>query len=524
MRGTGMPVFSRDAVLSAVVTPPLLIAFRVDASSLIGSGHVMRCLSLAMVLLKRGASVVMISRALPVALNNLCESRGVRVLNLPTSPGADLAGRLIQGNANLAIQQADADATIQLLGKSRASWMVVDHYGIDHQWHSILRPHVGRIAVIDDLADRNHDCDLLIDANLLANSERRYVGRTSGVSRFCTGPRYAMLRPEFAQKAQETKRDFRKIRRILVTFGGFDVANHTKLALQALEYIGFSGAVDVVVAAGHPDLQELTALADRHSRWTVHIQAANMAELMASADFAIGAGGTTTYERACLGLPSLAICAAENQRAQLQHAAAAGILTNYPAERLSVEHLSQAILNHIGSPERLMAQSQKGQHLVDGRGAERVVKVLLADGPITVRPATPLDAMTVLDWRNAEVVRKFSGDSALIPAASHADWFAKRLASEACVMLIGQCRGEDCGTVRFDIEDETATVSIFLSPSFMGRGIGLGLLLIAERHLVNRSPEVKVCVARVSPANIASQAMFSAAGYDQAEGQWSKRI
>ena len=501
-----------------------VIAFRVDASPVIGSGHVMRCLSLARALMNRGASAIFVTRAIPAPLRVLSEALGVKIAPMPATEPSEFNSDLAHGHWLGAAPEDDAAATLHALGKVSPAWLIVDHYGIDAHWHSFLRPHVQRIAVIDDLADRNHDCDVLIDANLSAVSERRYLTRTAETTALCLGPRYAMLRPEFAAKARELLRSFGEVGRILVSFGGFDVANHTKISLQALEHCGFEGCVDVVVGQGHPEVQELTTMVGAKSNWSLHVQTLRMADLMASADFAIGAGGTTVYERACLGLPSLAICAAGNQRAQLQHAEAAGILTNVSPDSFSVEALSKAIMGMISVPDRLLEQSRKGSELVDGLGADRIAKLLMADGPITVRPAAIGDALTVLEWRNTEAVRMFSGDAAVIATQDHMVWFAKHLLSETCITLIGQCEGEDCGVARFDIEGETATVSIFLAPAFMGRGIGLNLLLVAERKLVGRLPKVKSCIGRVSAGNTASASMFFSAGYDQVEGLWCKRV
>lgn len=191
---------------------------------------------------------------------------------------------------------------------------MVDSYALDHKWEKFLRPHVNKIMVIDDLANRAHDCDLLLDQNYYRDIEHRYDGLLPLTCRKLLGPEYALLRPEFHQAKKNLRKRDGKIRRILVFFGGSDPSNETKKALQAIKLLNRPEiAVDVVVGAGNPHREEIKQICSEMPNTTYYCQVENMAELMAAADLAIGAGGVTTWERLYLELPTIAIAVAENQ-------------------------------------------------------------------------------------------------------------------------------------------------------------------------------------------------------------------
>jgi UDP-2,4-diacetamido-2,4,6-trideoxy-beta-L-altropyranose hydrolase len=288
------------------------VVVRADASVAIGTGHVMRCLTLAEVLREHGAEVAFASRDLPGSCCGLVEECGFTLFHLP-------------GDAEIDVNR-DAGITAEYLSCCRPDWLVVDHYGIDAEWERQQRPFVGGIMVIDDLADRKHDCDILLDQNFYDDMESRYDGLIPPGSRLFPGPAYALLRSEFIAARRTLRERDGRVRRILLFFGGTDPTNETGKALAALRTMDrLDIAADVVVGAANPNVTLIRELCSHLPQVSFHLQVNNMAEFMAMADLAIGAGGTTTWERCYLGLPTLIIVVADNQLVSSRMAASAGM-------------------------------------------------------------------------------------------------------------------------------------------------------------------------------------------------------
>lgn len=337
------------------------VLIRTDASVAIGSGHVMRCLTLAAALRARGAEVAFLCRELA---GNLCariEADGFEVLRLPAP---------VDG-------ETDAGQCIGLLGPRRADWMLVDHYALDQRWESALRGHATRIMVIDDLADRAHDCDLLLDQNYFLDQQRRYAGLVPATCTELLGPAYALLRPEFATaRAGLAARDG-SVRRVLVFFGASDEANDTLKALRAIAEAAPSLAVDAVIGVNNPHRDAIRAAAGANVR--CH-DFADMAALMVAADLYIGAAGTTTWERCCLGLPSLVLGIGASQLdaiADLHRAGATEVLG--ASDAVPAAALAEALRQALRAPARLAAYSAASLALVDGRGAQTCCDMLFKE-------------------------------------------------------------------------------------------------------------------------------------------------
>ena len=289
------------------------VAVRVDSSELIGSGHLMRCLTLAERMCFDGADVHFICRDLAGNLNHLIEGRGFALHILPHhTPERSLMGY----EAWLTVvPELDAEETAEVLRAIRpVSRLVVDSYALDASWEQKMRPLASEIFVIDDLANRRHDCDFLLDQNFYRDLQHRYDDLVPEKCKLLLGPRHALLRQEFYEaKARLVPRDG-SLRRILVFYGGSDRTQETEKAIRALAQLQLSPvAVDVVVGASNPRREQIQRLCRRHDFLRYHCQVENMAELMANADLCLGAGGTTTWERCFLGLPTLVTAVAENQ-------------------------------------------------------------------------------------------------------------------------------------------------------------------------------------------------------------------
>jgi UDP-2,4-diacetamido-2,4,6-trideoxy-beta-L-altropyranose hydrolase len=359
------------------------LVFRADSSLDLGAGHIMRCLTLAERLKEGGAAVAFICRDLPGNLMGFMQSRSFEVRSLPIPAAGSSRDRGSHKYAAwLGVDwQEDAAQTAALLerGPEPVDWLIIDHYALDRGWQLRLRPRVRKIMVIDDLANRPHDCDLLLDQNYFANLEHRYDGLAPPHCVTLLGPRYALLRPEFLQARRDLRQRDGKVRRIMIAFGGSDPSNETTKALEAVSRLNRSDiAVDVVVGAANPHRASIEALCTRLPGARLHCQVSYMARLMTEADLAIGAGGTSTWERCCLGLPTLTISIAANQEETTRDLAGAGVSWYLgPKQRVSGDDIYAALVTLMADAGPLASMGERCAALVDGQGAGRVVSTML---------------------------------------------------------------------------------------------------------------------------------------------------
>jgi UDP-2,4-diacetamido-2,4,6-trideoxy-beta-L-altropyranose hydrolase len=285
------------------------VLIRTDASPQIGSGHLVRCLTLADALAARGAHVELACKALPPALAMEAQTHSAQLRYLPDSLD----------------DAADAAALIAAVGNATFDWLVIDHYRLgltfEHQAGQVAR----RRMVIDDLA-RPHDADILLDQNLLPNAAARYAGKVPAHCQMLLGPQYALLRQPFMAARRTLPPSRGPLRRVLVFYGGVDAGNETAKALAALADEQFADlAVDIVLGGANPHIAALQAAHGVRAQWQFHVQTQDMAGLMARADLFLGAGGTVQLERFCLGLPGIVTAVADNQVEAAQWAQKCGL-------------------------------------------------------------------------------------------------------------------------------------------------------------------------------------------------------
>jgi len=497
------------------------VAIRVDASADMGSGHFMRCLALADGLQRRGARVRFISRGLPAHLQGSVRAHGHEFVSIDgvAQPPDDLAHSAWLGTS----QAADAAQTAAAMRDQRWSWLVVDHYALDARWESALRGAAARIFAIDDLADRSHDCDLLLDQNLYADMQTRYAGKVPAAAQLLLGPRHALLRAEFGSLRERAAPRSGPVRRVLIAFGGMDSRNFTACAVAAMSRLAAPHLqVDVVIGASHPRRAEIEATCAAQG-YTCHVQTGQMAELMLAADLAIGAGGGLSWERCCLGLPALAICAAQNQRAQVEHQAEAGLLCAPDMGDDLVAGIELHTRALLGNSLLRSAYSRAGMQAVDGHGVRRVCERMIGDS-LKVRRALPGDCRNVFEWRNDPSIRAVSQHPAELGWPEHERWFAGVLANPDRFLLIGERDGRPVGVVRFDLDGEECEVSIYLVPGTHAAGTGRALLGVAERWMVAERPALRCIRARVLAGNRRSHGLFVSSGYQAESTCYSKRI
>lgn len=355
------------------------VAIRTDASAVIGSGHVMRCLCLADALAARGAKVHFVSRALPGHLHALVTGRGHSLATLPgLAAGANQGSATAEAIWPAPMREQDArDTLMALSSEGTFDWLVVDHYAAGEAWETAMKPLASRRMAIDDLG-RRHDCELLLDQNFYPVDESPYGGKLPSGCRSLVGPAFALLRPEFRAAHERAQARDGAVDRVLVFLGGMDAANVTRTAVRALLAMGKAlPAIDVVIGAAHPARSDIESLCAGLERAQCHVQTSDMAGLCARADLAIGAGGSATWERCAVGLPAVVLAVAENQREITRNAARAGLLyapdEYLPNEEALAIHL-RAVMESSGLRNFI---SGRGLATVDGLGCERVAREML---------------------------------------------------------------------------------------------------------------------------------------------------
>jgi UDP-2,4-diacetamido-2,4,6-trideoxy-beta-L-altropyranose hydrolase len=365
------------------------IVFRTDASLQIGTGHVMRCLTLADALMASGAQCRFICREHPGSLIEQIRGRGFAVFALASErsfdspcPMRDAPGeRDTTHSAWLGADwESDAAQTTAGAGETEVDWLIVDHYALDARWEQALRPACRKLMVIDDLADRPHDCDLLLDQNL-GRDAHDYIQLVPEDCTILAGPRYALLRPEFAALRDYSlrRRAIPQVKHLLIAMGGVDQADATSQVLEAWKGCSLpeDARITVVMGPHAPWVERVRLLASQMPKPTeVKADVQNMAQLMADSDLAIGAAGSTAWERCCLGLPSLIVVLADNQRkgaAALEQSGSAKVLGG----RETMSRTLRSMLSLLAATNELRELSQTSSSITDGQGASRVKAALV---------------------------------------------------------------------------------------------------------------------------------------------------
>jgi UDP-2,4-diacetamido-2,4,6-trideoxy-beta-L-altropyranose hydrolase len=337
---------------------------RADASSYIGYGHIMRCLTLAKELKKEGVNVNFLCREDEGNLIHSIENNNFNVFSLP---GDINAGK-------------DAELTAQIIADKTGNpdFLIVDHYCLDISWEEFIRPYTGRIMVIDDFINRRHDCDIILNQNFGIKAQM-YDNLTPQNCRKLTGSSYILLRNQFREIRKRIKPHSGKISKIFIFLGGADPTNETEKVIEAVKLIkNHEISYIVLVGDSNSHRKEIESICASMPDITFCRQIYDVAGLMAETDFAIGAGGSNTWERCCLGLPSMMIIAAENQRILVENLAEEGIIVNAGwYEDVTASTIASMADEIIADKNKLKDMSRKAMEIVDGEGVSRVVREML---------------------------------------------------------------------------------------------------------------------------------------------------
>src|SRR5215470_17195520 len=480
---------------------------RADANTEIGTGHVMRCIALAQAYRAAGGECSFVSAELPAALARRLEDEQFGNIALAARPGGS----------------ADAQEFGTLADACNPSWLVVDGYHFPQTYYEAVKSFGHRLAVIDDLARLDGACaDIVVRPNpvLSASASIMDQDREDGI---LSGAEYILLRQEFIGN-DGAKQSPQIARRLLVSLGGGDPSNVTATILRGLDAAVVDGGDLIIVAgAANPHVESLLARkAAKQWKTVVKQNVRNMAPLMAWADLAIAAAGGTAWELAVMGVPALLVSLADNQldQARFLHEHRAAIHLG-SAQQLTVEAIARAASSVILDQGLRCEMAQHARKLVDGGGAERVVRAMLnmeaqeAIPVVSIRKADLHDARRIWEWVNDPQVRAMSFSPDTIAWESHLSWMTRKLDDPLCRLYVGlDGRHEPVGEIRFDIrqEDDSATLSIVIDPNLRGKGFGNSLTRTAAYELF-RSTKVSRIEALVKPENASSLSLFRKAGF-----------
>lgn len=360
-----------------------MVDFRVDASIEIGTGHVMRCLTLAKALGNLGVRCRFICRLHDGNMLDEITAHGFTTLALPTlrSDATTTGGTFAHAGWLATTAEQDALETLDVIKPDLPDWVVVDHYGIDRAWEVVVGAAGIKVLVIDDLADRPHHCDVLLDHGL-DHGTAEYSHLVTRQTKCLFGPKYALLRPQFAEirASSLARRQTPSFNHIIISMGGVDKDNVTGRFLSAVAGKTWAEHIKMTVVMGPqaPWLEEVRAqAANMRDRVKVLVGTNRMAELMHDADLAIGGAGTSSWERCCLGLPSIVLVLAENQKkvaTSLERAGAAWVAKSLPdiTAYIAFYHSNPAALGDLAEMSRKAAQ------ITDGRGAAKVASFIVS--------------------------------------------------------------------------------------------------------------------------------------------------
>ncbi|MGB0936182.1 MAG: UDP-2,4-diacetamido-2,4,6-trideoxy-beta-L-altropyranose hydrolase [Colwellia sp.] len=511
------------------------IVIRVDASTRIGSGHIMRCLTLARKLSANSCKIIFLSKNHQGNLNEFIKKEGfeVFVLSAPDENVEDqMDDKLWLGCSYL----KDANECLKLLQSLEVDLLIVDHYSLDYQWHKIIKKmqnkiYKMKIMVIDDLANRKHDCDILLDQTL-GREAYHYKNLVPNHCQLLLGTEFIMLRDEFFKLrkiAKNKRKNNFEIKNLLISIGGTDPNNITNNLLNWLIKLKHSQLITkdlkVVIVLNQLSIAKMLDNTSNNLDWvTIVSNPKSMAQLMLDADIAIGSSGGTAWERCCLGLPSLSIISAENQRFISKNLANLGAIIDLGHfSNLTYLDFSESLKKIMNSTDNYKKMSTQSFACCDGVGANNVTELVLSDlsHDIFLLEANYGDCEVMFNWQSNSEIRKYSHNPEPVKWKQHCDWLKSTLSNNnKHLYMINHTNpknqlSEPLGILRLDAIESSQyreapfwKISILIAVEHQGKKIAL--------KAINKIPNIykkQGIVAEVHEDNTASHRLFSRAGF-----------
>ncbi|MBB4640083.1 UDP-2,4-diacetamido-2,4,6-trideoxy-beta-L-altropyranose hydrolase [Rhizorhapis suberifaciens] len=518
------------------------VVFRVDGSVQIGTGHVMRCLTLADALLRRGVKSLFLCRNIENGLAEWIEGAGHQLIRLPTD-GPPASPQQRYGEWLGTTQEYDAETVLSVLRRSNEPLpvaIVVDHYGLDYIWEVMVDAHPkAPILAIDDL-NRRHHCEFLLDTTF-GKQPAAYESLVPAECHIMVGSDFALLRPDFA-RMRSTVLDCRDqafgtgspVQNLLVSMGGADPHDATGLVLDALGPLlkEYDFQIHALIGPAYPNNDKLDGrVKNLTDRVVVHRSVRDVAELLGRMDLCIGAAGTSSWERCCLGLPTVNVVLAENQRVVAAELLSEGAVVDggdlsrgrSPWDAHVRTQLSDSTLLLLKDLDRRRTISEAARRVTDGLGSQRVIRAMLSAivkrHAIHLRPAIWDDAPIIFDWQCYPDTRRYAVNPAAPSWNEHETWIRGKLANKSSSFYIPSVGQIPCGMVRLDRTDapvppnadgrQIREVSILTAPEFYGCGVARQAL--QELQTLHSD---EIIVAHVLPGNAASHALFKKANFE----------
>ena len=496
------------------------VAFRADASTLIGTGHVMRCLTLAAALRHVGANCTFFCRSQPSDMREVIASQGHAVRMLTPLPDVDMDAAVDAAEWKDGAPHAqwlgtssaeDAKDTLEAMAGQFWDWLVVDHYALDEKWERLLRGNCRQLVVLDDLADRDHDCDLLVDPGAEPDLPARYAQRVPGCAALLIGPQFAFLRPEFDAARASVFSIGPRVRsstpkQLLVMFGGNDSAGHTLEALEAIAVTAPAGTlVDVVVSSINQDRARLAAFCAIHITFNLHVASNEVAKLMARADLVVASGGGAVYERLYLRRPSLIKVVAENQRKPLQYMASVDMFALYNNSSELEAALCQAFAQGVNPPPDVVRN-----------GVPTITQTML-QRLVSLQAPCPLDLRRSFHWlQDVGLRQQFLMRDGAPTRGGHFQYWRRLLAdNRQRIFSIYQGRRHigNAGLRDINLASGQAELWLYLGVSEK-RGEGLGKVALRQLESVIRDHfACRTAVLHVSRFNAPAYRLYCRFGY-----------
>ncbi len=462
----------------------------------VGTGHVMRCLALAQAWKRAGGAVTFLVREGLAGVEDRIRSEGVFLETLPEQSGPS------------------SEAFVHKVLCSGSPIAVLDGYGFGAREQAVLSRADIRVLTVDDYGHAtDYPARWVLNQN--AYAVPGMYTRTNADTRLLLGPAYALLRDEFLPWVGWKRAIPERARKILITIGGSDPENASEQILGSLELLELKDLeVVLVVGGGNPHWEALRAALERRPvpvRIVRSVQ--DMPALMAWADVAIAGAGVTSYELCYMGLPSLLLIVAENQRRIAERLSELGAAVNAgTSQEFRRESFAGRLKALVESSQRRGEMSQIARQMVDGLGSERV-RAALVERELKLRLVREGDCGLLFEWAEDPMARAASFHSAAIVWEDHTRWFTERLQDPHSVIYIGEnAVDKPLGLVRFQIKGEKAVLSVNVAPEFRSAGWGRELLALSTRSLV-RTSSVRRVDALVKPDNQVSVRLFEASGF-----------
>jgi UDP-2,4-diacetamido-2,4,6-trideoxy-beta-L-altropyranose hydrolase len=491
--------------------------FRVDASSQIGNGHVMRCLALAKSLKKKGAKCTFICKKYKNDLIKKIKIEGFEVNVIHNYKIKKLNNTCVLSKHKNNIEHENQIINF-LKNKNKIDWLIIDHYNIDHRIEKKIQPYTKNIMVIDDLANRRHNCNLLVDQNLVENYTNRYKKLLPSSCITLLGPKYALLQKKYSNLRLKKISRKKNVKRILVYFGGTDQNFLIIKTIKAFLQLNKKDVIlDVILGENLSKNKALYESFFKNKKIKFYKELKSLAVLMSKADLAVGACGTTTWERCCLGLPSIVITIASNQVATAKELNKKKLILWLGSNRkVTVKQIYNALTKVIN--KKLNKWSDRCMQITDGCGAEKVASILMINSKSKLRSryAKLEDEKMLLNWANDLTVRKNSFSRKKIQSNSHNKWFYNIIKSSNCsrILIIETIDGLPIGQVRIEKKEyNTWFIDYSLVNYARGKKIGHRIIKIALNCF--KKIGVTNIFAKVKTTNTASLKVFEKVGYKE---------